>query len=117
MKNHRRQGGPVGRRRTPTEIATILQNQRQSGLSLLAFARKHQLCYASLIRWRRRPPKVRRPAGSAPAAPGFIPIQIETGSSGSHYELSWPGGRRLRIPPQFDSQALRRLLDMLEERA
>jgi hypothetical protein len=30
--------------------------------------------------------------------------------------LSWAGGRSLRIPPGFEAQALRQLLEVLEER-
>ena len=42
------------RHRTATEIRAILNDHRQSGLSLVAFARHHQFCYASLLRWRSR---------------------------------------------------------------
>ena len=116
MKNHLPHVGPVGRHWTPKEIATILREQRYSGLSLLAFARKHQLCYATLLRWRSRHPKRAR-SGAAPptAGPGFIPIQIEAGSLSADYVLSWPAGRALKIPPHFDPQALRQLLEVLEE--
>ena len=107
----------VGRRSSPKEIATIFREHRRSGLSLLAFARKHQLCYATLLRWRNGPSKQARSA-LAPlrSGPGFIPIQIEPGSLNSDYVLSWPGGRSLRIPPGFDPQGLRGLLEVLEER-
>ena len=116
MKNHLSHVGPVGRRWAAKEIATILREQRYSGLSLLAFARKHQLCYATLLRWRSRHPKGAR-SGAAPptAGPGFIPIQIDSGSLSSDYVLSWPEGRSLRIPPRFDAQGLRQLLEVLEE--
>jgi len=81
VKNHLPHVGPVVIHWTPKEIATILREQRYSGLSLLAFARKHQLCYATLLRWRSRHLKRAR-SGAAPptAGPGFIPIQIEAGS-------------------------------------
>ena len=116
MKNHLSHVGPVRRRCTPEEIATILRKHRRSGLSLLAFAREHQLCYATLLRWRSCLPKRARSAAAAPAAdPGFVPIQIETGSLNSDYVLSWPGGRSLRIPLSFNPQSLRGLLEILEE--
>lgn len=98
------------------EIATILQEHRRSGLSLLGFARKYQLCYSTLIRWRRRQSKpAGAPAGLPAGSPGFIPIEIEPGSLSADYVLSWPGGRSLRIPPRFDPQTLNRLLQVLEE--
>ena len=88
----------------------------KSGLWLLAFARKHHLCYSTLIRWRGRQPKEARPAaGPVAAVPGFIPIRIEPGSLSADYVVSWPGGRSLRIPPCFEPQSLSRLLQVLEE--
>lgn len=116
MKNHRFDGAPVRRRRSAKEIATILREQRHSGLSLMAFAGKHQLCYSTLLRWRRQAPKSPGPASrERTISPGFIPVRIEAGSLSADYVLSWPGGRSLRIPPGFDPQALRRLLAALEE--
>jgi len=118
MKRYPRHGAPQGRRRTSKEIDAILREHRQSGLSLLAFAHEHQLCYATLLRWRRRQPKLSRPgASTCESGPAFVPIQIESGAWSSDYVVSWPAGRSLRIPPGFDPQALRRLLDVLEERA
>lgn len=105
------------RQRTDQEIAGILQDHRRSGLSLLAFARKEGLCYASLLRWRSR----RRPGakGFVPpdpqADPRFVAVQIEGEGLGGDYVLSWPAGRSLKIPPQFEPDALRRLLRVLEE--
>ena len=117
MKTHLLNGIPLGGRRTSQEIATILQEHRQSGLSLLAFAHQHQLCYATLLRWRQRARKYPRPAvRRRRIGPGFIPIQIEPVSLNADYVLSWPQGRSLRIPPRFDPQTLSRLLEVLEER-
>ena len=110
MKRYRLHGAPLGKRRTAEEIAKILQQHRRSGLSLLAFAHQHQLCYSTLLRWRRSQTKPARAAD-----PGFVPIQIETGSISSDYVLSWPRGRSLRIPARFDPDALRQLLSVLEE--
>ena len=116
MKNHLSHVGPLGRRRAPKEIATILREYRRSGLSLLTFAHKHQLCYSTLLRWRScRPKRARSATAPLRAGPGFIPIQIDSGSLSSDYVLSWPGGRSLRIPPRFDAQGLRQLLEVLEE--
>jgi hypothetical protein len=104
------------RHRTPKEIAALLQEHRRSGLSLLAFARNRQLCYASLLRWRSRP----RPGANAlvPPDPGggprFVPVQIQSEALAADYVLGWPGGRSLRIPPRFETDSLRRLLEVLE---
>jgi len=105
------------RHRTPKEKAEILKEHQRSGLSLLAFSRKHGLCYASLLRWRCRqgdeasavePPDTE-------ADPRFIPVKIEGEMLGGDYVLSWTEGRSLKIPRQFETDSLRRLLTVLKE--
>lgn len=110
-----------GRHRTPEEKARILREHRRSGLSLLAFARQHGLCYASLLRWRARPPTRSNPAGvagrlDAQRGPRFVPVTMEGDEVGGDYVVSWPGGRSLKIPSQFEPESLRRLLSVLEAR-
>jgi len=104
------------RHRTLKEKAEILREHQRSGLSLLAFAGKHGLCYASLLRWRCRqhdeattvaPPDTQ-------AGPRFVPVKIEGEALGEDYVLSWAGGRSLKIPRQFETDSLRRLLTVLE---
>jgi transposase-like protein len=104
------------RHRTPKEKAGILREHERSGLSLLAFARKHGLCYASLLRWRSRQRKganVLVPP-DAQAGPRFVPVRIESEVLNGDYVLSWTGGRSLKIPLQFEPDSLRRLLAVLE---
>lgn len=106
-----------GRRRTPDEIASILGGYRQSGLSLLAFARKHELCYATLRRWRadhEAAPANPCRAGDADSSPTFVPVALEGGVNPGDFILDWSGGRSLRIPAGFDPGRLRRLLEVLE---
>lgn len=106
----------VRRHRTQKEIAKILRDHRRSGLSLLSFARKEGICYASLLRWRSRP----RKGAGVPASsdhgtdPQFVPVKIENEGVSGDYVLSWPAGRSLKIPQQFETEALRRLLSVLE---
>ncbi len=118
-----RGGRGSGRRRTADEIRSILQWQRRSGLSLLAFARKHELCYATLLRWR----AVHEVAGSGPDltpgaadparqdAPGpqFVAVELEAAARPGDFILEWSSGRSLRIPAGFDRDQLQRLLDVL----
>ena len=101
---------------TPKEKAEILKEHRRSGLSLLAFAEKRGLCYTSLLRWRCRqgngadvpvPPDTE-------ADPRFVPVKIEGEVLGGDYVLSWATGRSLKIPGQFETDSLRRLLSVLE---
>jgi hypothetical protein len=104
------------RHRTDKEIAGILRDHRRSGLPLLAFARKEGLCYASLLRWRARQPKGATPlaSGDLGADPGFVPVKIQSEGLSGDYVLSWPAGRSLKIPQQFETDSLRRLLSVLE---
>jgi hypothetical protein len=48
------------------------------------------------------------------ADPGFVPVKIESEGLSGDYVLSWPAGRCLKIPRQFDTDSLRRLLSVLE---
>jgi hypothetical protein len=104
-----------GRHRTPKEKARILREHGRSGLSLLAFARQHGLCYASLLRWRAWP-STRPIAADAQADPRFVRVKIEGDGLGGDYIVSWPGGRTLKIPSRFEPESLRRLLTVLEGR-
>jgi transposase-like protein len=117
VKRQSSQTGPPQRHRTPKEKAEILREQRRGGLSLLAFARKHGLCYASLLRWRSRQGKGARVLAppDIEGDPQFVPVKIESEGLSGEYVLSWAGGRCLKIPPQFETDSLRRLLAVLEE--
>jgi transposase-like protein len=101
---------------TTKEKAEILREHRRSGLSLLAFAGKNGLCYSSLLRWRVRPGNgVHALVPTNPEAdPRFVPVKIEGEGLGGEYVLSWAGGRSLKIPRQFETESLRRLLTVLE---
>ena len=104
------------RHRTHDEIAGILRDHRRSGLSLLAFARTEGLCYASLLRWRSRQRNGTNALVSSnlEADPRFVPVKLESEGLSGDYVLSWPAGRSLKIPPQFEADSLRRLLSVLE---
>jgi transposase-like protein len=117
VKRQPSQSDPTQRRLTPKEKADILREQRRSGLSLLAFAGKHGLCYSSLLRWRGRQgngANVLAPSETE-ADPRFVRVKMEGEVPGEDYVLSWAGGRSLKIPRQFETDSLRRLLTVLEE--
>lgn len=116
MKRQSSQFRTTRRHRTPKEKAEILREHERSGLSLLAFARKHGLCYSSLLRWRCRqgnganvlvPPETQ-------ADPRFVAVKIEGEVLGGDYVLSWATGLSLKIPRHFETDSLRRLLNVLE---
>lgn len=115
---------PVGRPGRPRhEIEALLRQHRDSGLSLLAFARQHQLPYPTLWRWRRRlaalhcpvsraDPRTRRPSSPAPAQ-AFIPVEVQPARPSADFLLAWAPNRSLRIPQGFDPADLQSLLDLL----
>jgi hypothetical protein len=117
----------TGRRRTPDEIRSIRDWYDKSGLSLLAFARKHGLCYATVRRWRAprevpavrpaRPGGGRAPGGLQGGPPAFVPVEIDVGARAEDFVLEWVPGRSLRIPAGFDPGQLRRLLEVLGVRS
>ena len=116
MKLQSTQTRTTRRHRTIQEKGEILREHRNSGLSLLAFARQRGLCYASLLRWRSRP----HPAAvvlvppDPEADPRFVPVRLEAEGLSEGYLLRWPSGRTLQIPPHFPTDSLRRLLGLLE---
>ena len=116
MKQQSCQTPPTRRHLTSKEKAEILKEHRRSGLSLLAFAEKRGLCYTSLLRWRCRQGNVAHVEvpPDTEADPRFVPVKIEGEVLGGEYVLSWATGRSLKIPPQFETDSLRRLLSVLE---
>ena len=117
MKRQTSRSRTIRRHRTPKEKAEIWREHGRSGLSLLAFAHKHQLCYSTLIRWRKRIDQHAQSRGApkVTASPKFIPIHLEPEPApGVPYVLGLSGGRSLKIPPGFETESLRRLLTVLE---
>ena len=96
------------RRRTPTEIASIVTPFHASGLSRRDFAKRHNLAEASLARWLRTAPT------PAVCAPKFVRVVAPTPvAPPAWFELALPDGRRLRIPAGCDPAALRGVLEVL----
>ena len=105
------------------EWAKRVRQWRQSGQTARAFAASIGVKSGSLTHWawrlkreaagqrsvRRR---VRRPVPGSPLVE-IIPGRV----IGGGFELTLGNGRRLSIPAQFESAALRRLITVLEELA
>lgn len=121
------------RRLRPGQIRALLRRHARSGLSLLAFAGQSQHCYSTLLRWRAQHGRAlarwaggAKPAdklGARPAksAPAFIPVEVNAAAypaqlrGGEDFILEWPGRCTLRVPAGFQSDGLRRLLEVLGE--
>ena len=117
-----RPDGPK-RHRTVSEIRAILSDQQLSGLSLVAFARHHQLCYATLLRWRSRYPNEGGPTGAHSTYPDgsvykqrFVPVRVDpepVSGTSDGFVITWSSGKSLRVPDRFNPDQLRQLLDVL----
>ena len=111
------------RHRTVSEIRAILSDHQLSGLSLVAFARHHQLCYASLLRWRSRYSSEGGHTGSHGEVadepilkPRFVPVRMDPDPANGMLDgfvIAWSAGKSLRVPDRFNPQQLRQLLDAL----
>jgi hypothetical protein len=122
-------------RRQAAEWAALIDQWRQSGLSLPAFCQRHGLSRGSMQNWVYKPElkraveATRREAqGSvdeppAPAAvPAFLPVRIVQAaavgeaSDRSGVEVVIGAGRRVVIGAGFDAETLRRVVAVLEGR-
>jgi hypothetical protein len=118
--------------RTPSACAQreehwrrVLARQEQSGLTRAAFSHREGINESALSWWARELSKrsqARRPARQVrrptPAPrPAFVPvrvIQAAPRSGASALEVVTRGGHVVRVQPDFDPAALRRLIAALE---
>lgn len=116
---------------SPREIEwrRTLERWKQSGLSGRAFCHREGLPEPSFYGWKRRlrilderptgpPPRRstvrRRDSGNdSDSKVRLLPVRVTAPVSG--FELALPGGRTLRIPTDFNPDALARLLAVLEK--
>ena len=100
-----------------------IQEQRQSGLSVRAFCRKHAAHESAFYFWRRE--LARREEAEPGATTGraarsrrqaaFVPVHVaEDAPAGGRIEIVLPGGRRIHAAPPVDRQALADVLAVLE---
>jgi transposase len=101
----------------------ILAEAEAHGVGLAAVARRHDLCPQQLYTWRRLFRQAAEAARSEnPVA--FLPVEVSDAAgprpaSKSRrrprvVEVTLVGGRRLRVDPDIDPEALRRLVQALE---
>jgi transposase len=118
------------RRWSAEEKLRIVEASLQAGAVVTEVARRNQVSKSLLYEWRRLA-RMGRLVGE-PAA--FVPVQIEQPASTEAaqvqdaprsrparrrpglIEIELAGGRRVRVDAQFDVEALRRVLDLLERR-
>ena len=98
-------------RRRQREIAPLLSEYAESGLSRSAFCQKHHLSLATLARYLQR---AERDASSPPACTSFVAVELATTGVDSGLALVLPSGRRLTIQRGFCPDTLRQILSVLE---
>jgi len=83
---------------------------RRSGESVAAFARQHGVHAVRLLRWRARL--------KAETQPTFHPVRVvdrkRSAARSKRLTLELPGGRRIRVPEDFDAGHLERLVRTIE---
>ena len=90
--------------------------QSSSGKSVVEFCRRRRIPLHQFYWWKRRLASTDGQEGSGQAEdePGFVPVRLPAFSfSAGLIEVVHPGGCVVRVPPGFDSDSLRRVLDTL----
>src|SRR5438132_13730505 len=100
----------------------VIKRWEQSGLSMTAFAAQIGMSGSAVSYWKKRFERETSPGDSAlnKAPPAFVPVTLVTEQKGATpvagarlsavFELLLRDGRALRIPPDFESASLARLL-------
>jgi len=107
----------AGRRSTEREQywRRVIREQTASGLSISAFCREREVSPASFFSWRRR--LTADDGAGKEVAEKFVPIELGANTSlaagQAGFEVALPNGLCVHVPPQFDADALRQLLDVL----
>jgi len=95
---------------TAKRMRALVDELKESGLSLAAFARMKGEPTWRLYEWRRR--LKRKVAASEPA---FVPVRIvDAPNQPAPLEIELGRQRRILVPSGFDETALRRLVRVLE---
>ena len=97
----------------------LIQEQEQSGRTVRAFAADRGLSLSTVYWWRS---KLSRRSPTAPVVPAMVEVAVRDIGRPSisakdrlaAFELQIRGDMTLRIPPGFDSNELRRLLETLQ---
>lgn len=116
------------RRWTDEEKLSILEEAARPGRSAAAVARQHDILPQQLYAWRRR---YRRTGPMVEDAVSFLPVELVSGGlsepvnlekpakprrePGCRVEIRCRNGRVLKVDPETQADALRRLIRVVEE--
>ena len=110
-------GSKRAARWSPAQAKRELQGWVSSGISLTAYSRQRGYSEKTLSNWRSR---LKR-KGWEPTAvekPVLVPVRVVDGPRtrvGSPFEVALGNGVQVRVPPDFESGSLRRLLQVVAE--
>ena len=108
------------RRWSAEDKLRILSEASAPGVSAAEVARRHDLCPQQVYRWRR----VFQSPDALPSDLTFLPVELaeleadrprRKGRSRSRAEIVLASGRLLRVDSEIETEALRRLVQVLEE--
>jgi transposase len=115
---------PERRRRWSVEQKLeMVAEMMRPGASASRVARRHGITTGLLYTWRRLAAKGVLSLTPAVAAPGFVPVRVapepakaDDGESVGVMVIELGGERRVRVDRHVDAAALRRVLEVLDER-
>jgi hypothetical protein len=114
---------------TKSQIQDYLRDQQASNLTLPKYCKKHDLPYDRFVYWRRKLQGPVRPRCLQSVRPAdFVPVEVKreaeraearsslrvAPAATSSMELVLRGGHTIRVPVDFDAEALRRLVGVME---
>ena len=120
--------GKRRRKRWPERLKReIVEATLQPGASVSLVARQYDVNANQVFSWRRRFLKAEQASFPAPSLPGLVPVKITSGpecekadpsepAQSDTIEIEMPDGCRIRLGSDFDSRALKRVLDVLRKR-
>lgn len=103
------------RRWTVDDAKEALAAQEQSGLTLRAFATREGLDTQRLERWRRRLATPVFEEVTCPEVVAVTPGEVVDTAQRERFEIVLGGGRIVRVPESFDTNALLRLLEVVDQ--
>ena len=111
----------TGRRANRDEWQKRVERWRDSGLSAKQFAAETGINAGTLQYWKYRLktqggelPRTTRARLPQPTVSSLIEIRPASAAADSRFEIELNNGRRLRLPPTFDANALKALVVVLE---
>ncbi len=108
----------IQRRRSRAEVERLVAEFEGSGLSRTAFCQQNRLSWSTLVRHHRR--RQQQTAGETASGKRWLAVEVSgattatVGGGASGLAVLLRGGCRIEIGRGFDTDTLKRLLDVVE---